>query len=164
MPFIGPFHKQCVMMRAIYKRYKRSELGELLVAEWVIAKGNRVLKGKRYKRGLCCLRLVCEALMSQLVKGRLAPDKGENLQNLRDASLSQEPRVAAHAALDADLEILLTNIFTQTWDLWYGGLSGLPVHGGRADAECARSPRLQLGRVRQLSARHAAMDGSVRQQ
>ena len=42
-------------------------------------------------------------------------------------------------------------------------LKGFPVHDGHADAECARSLHLQLGRVRQLFARHAAMDGSVRQ-
>ena len=36
-------------------------------------------------------------------------------------------------------------------------LKGLPIHYGHADAECARSPHLQLGRVRQPSGRHAAI-------
>ena len=65
-----------------------------------------------------------EALISQLVKGMLTPDLAdetrENLQILRNTSLSEEPRVADHAAdhaaleEDADLESLITNIFTQT--------------------------------------------------
>lgn len=121
LPFLGPFHTQCVMMSAIYKRYKGSELGYVLVAGGVIAEGsvNCALKGKHYKRGLHCLRLMYEALISQLVKGRLMPNLAdetrENLEILRDTSLSQESRAAAHAALedDADLETLITNLFTQ---------------------------------------------------
>lgn len=76
VPFLGPFHTQCVMMSAIYKRYKGSELGDVLVAGGVISEGSvdRALKGKHYKRGLRCLRLMYEALMSQLVKGRLMPN------------------------------------------------------------------------------------------
>lgn len=55
-----------------------------------------------------------EPLVSPLVKGRLMPNLAdkmcENLEILRDASLSQECRAAAHAALedDADLESLIT--------------------------------------------------------
>ena len=105
------------MTSAIYKRYKGSELGEVFVAEDSV---DRALKGTHYKRGLLCLRLMYEALKSQLVKGRLTPDLAdetrENLQILRNTSISQEPRDAAHAALeeDADLGSLITNIFTQT--------------------------------------------------
>ena len=33
------------------------------------------------------------------------------------------------------------------------------IHDEHTNAKCARSPRLQLGRVRQLSVHHAAMDG-----
>ncbi|KAJ3585747.1 hypothetical protein NHX12_014466 [Muraenolepis orangiensis] len=121
VPFLGPFHTQCVMMSAIYKRYKGSELGDVLVAGGVIAEGSvdRALKGKHYKRGLRCLRLMYEALLSQLVKGRLVPNLAdetrENLEILRDTSLSKESRAAAHMALedDADLESLITNLFTQ---------------------------------------------------
>ncbi|KAL8590504.1 hypothetical protein ACOMHN_010940 [Nucella lapillus] len=120
VPFLGPFHTQCVMMSAIYKRYKGSELGEILVAGGVIAEGSvdHALKGKHYKRGLRCLRLMYEALMSQLVQGRITPDLGgetrENIKLLRNTSLSKEARAAAHAALeeDADLENLITNLFT----------------------------------------------------
>jgi hypothetical protein len=121
VPFLGPFHTQCVMMSAIYKRYKGSELGEVLVAAGVIAEGSvdHALKGKHYKRGLRCLRLMYEALMSQLVKGRpittdLAEETRENLEILRDTSKSQESRTAAHVALqnDADLESLINDIFT----------------------------------------------------
>ena len=69
MPFLGPFHTQCVMMSAIYTRYKGSDYGEVLVAGGVIAEGSvdRALQGKHHKRGLRCLRLMYEALVSQLM-------------------------------------------------------------------------------------------------
>jgi hypothetical protein len=49
----GPFHTQCVMMSAIYKRYNGSEFGEVLVAGGVIAEGSvdRTLKGKHCRGG-----------------------------------------------------------------------------------------------------------------
>ena len=86
----------------------------------VIAEGSvdRALKDKYYKRGLHCLRLMYEALMSQLVHERLTPhladDTRVNLEILRGTSLSQESHAAAHAALeeDADLDSLITNLFT----------------------------------------------------
>ena len=105
VPFLGPFHTQCAMMSAIYKRYKGSELGEVLVAGGVVAEGSvdHALKGKHYKMGLRCLRLMYEALMSQLLKVRCSPYLGdetmENLKILRNTSLSQDSRAAAHTAL-----------------------------------------------------------------
>jgi len=53
VPLLGPFHTQCVMMNAIYKRYNGSELGDVLVAAGVIAEAlvDRALQGKHYKRG-----------------------------------------------------------------------------------------------------------------
>ena len=121
VPFLGPFHTQCVMMSAIYKRYKGSELGEVLVAAGVIVEGSvdHALKGKHYKRGLRCLRLMYEALISQLVQGRLTPNLAdetrENLEILRDTSRSKESRTAAHSALqdDADLDDLIGDLFNQ---------------------------------------------------
>ena len=67
VPFLGPFHTQCVTMNTIYERYKGSELGEVLVAAGVIAEGSvdQALKGKHYRRGLRCLKLMYEALVSQ---------------------------------------------------------------------------------------------------
>lgn len=120
VPFLGPFHIQCVLMNAIYKHYKGSELGDVLVAGGVIAEGSvdRALKGKHYKRGLRCLRLMYEALMSQLINERLIPNLAdktrENLIVLRDTSLTQKSRAAAHVALenDADLESLIADMFT----------------------------------------------------
>ena len=53
--------------------------------------------------------------MCDLVQGRLTPELAEetreNLQIMRDRSLSQESRAAAHG--DTDLESLINNIFTQ---------------------------------------------------
>jgi len=40
VPFLCPFHTQCVMMNTIYKRYKGIELWEVLVAAAVIAEGS----------------------------------------------------------------------------------------------------------------------------
>ena len=61
------------MMSAVYTRYKGSELEEALVAGGVIADCSveHALKGKQYKMGLRCLRLMYEALVSQLVQGSL---------------------------------------------------------------------------------------------
>ena len=66
VPFLGPFHTQCVMMSTIYKCYKGSELGDVLVGGGVIAESSIVcdLKYKHYKRVLHCLKLMYEALMS----------------------------------------------------------------------------------------------------
>ncbi len=54
--------------------------------------------------GLRCLSLMYEALMTQLAKERfmpnLAEETREKLEILRDTSLSQESRAAAHAALE----------------------------------------------------------------
>ncbi len=56
--------------------------------------------------------------MTRLAKDRfmpnLADETREKLEILRDTSLSQESRAAAHAALedDADFNILVTNLFT----------------------------------------------------
>ena len=80
-------------MSAIYKHYKVSELEELLVAGGVVAEGSvdHTLKAKHYKRGLYCLKLMYEALMSQLVKVQLvsnmAGEMKKNLAILRDTSL-----------------------------------------------------------------------------
>ncbi|KAK7086504.1 hypothetical protein SK128_012262 [Halocaridina rubra] len=87
----------------------------------VIADGSveHALNGKHYKRGLRCLRLMYEALTSQLVQGSLAFDLAdetkENLEILRDMSQSQESRAEAHAARqdDVKLESLITNLFNQ---------------------------------------------------
>ena len=72
IPFLGPFHTQCDDECHL----QASELGELLVAGGVIADGSvdHALKGKHYKRGLRCLRLMYEALMTQLAKERFIPN------------------------------------------------------------------------------------------
>ena len=126
VPFLGPFHTQCVMMNAIYKCYNGSELGDVLVAGGVIAEGSvdRALKGKHYKRGLRCLRLMYEAFMSQLVQHGLTPNLADktrdNLELLRDTSISQETRANARAELedDAHLDNLITNLFTWSSVKW----------------------------------------------
>ena len=59
IPFLGPFHTQCVIMSAIYKRYAGSEIGVLVQAGLVAAGSvHQALKGSHYKRGLHCLRLL----------------------------------------------------------------------------------------------------------
>ena len=112
VPFLGPFHTQCAMMSAIYKRYKGSELREVLVVGGVVAEGSvdHALKGEHYKRGLRCLRLMYEALMSQLLKVRCVPNLGDETREiLRNTSLSQNSRDAAHTALEDDLNSQLVH-------------------------------------------------------
>jgi len=136
VPFLGPFNIQCVMMSAIYTRYKGSELGEVLVAGGVIAESSvdRALQGEHYKPWLRCLRLMYEALISQLVKKKVIPALAgkttDNIDILRDMTFSQESRAAAHAELDndADLANLIANLFTHLEgsdmsDYWNGFLS-----------------------------------------
>ena len=69
IPFLGPFHTQCSMIYAIYKRHKGSELADVLVAAGVIAEGSvdQALKGKHYRRAFRCLMLMYEALMHMLL-------------------------------------------------------------------------------------------------
>ena len=90
-----------------------SELEEALVAGGVIADGSveHALKGKQYKRGLRCLRLMYEVQGSLAFD--LADETKENLKILRDMSQSQESRDDVHAALqdDVKLESLVTNVF-----------------------------------------------------
>ena len=91
------------MMNTIYKCYKGIELGDVLVAGGVVAESSvgRVLKGKHSKRGLRCLMLMYEVLMSGLVKGKhLADATRKKLKILRDMGLSKESRAAAHMALE----------------------------------------------------------------
>ena len=117
VPFLGPFRTQCVVMNTVYKRYKGSELGQVLLAAGVITEGSidPALKGKHCKRGLRCLKLMYEALVSQLLKGRLlltnlADETKKNLKILRDTSFPQESRAAAHKTLEdgADLESFIS--------------------------------------------------------
>ena len=83
-----------------------SELVELLVAGGIAAEDSvdHALKCKHYKRGLRCLKLMYEALMCQLVKVSLVPNlAGETMMNftiLRDSSVIQESKVAAHKTLE----------------------------------------------------------------
>ena len=124
VPFLDPFHTHCVMMNAIYKRYKNSGLEDLLVAAGVIAEGSaeRALKGKHYKRGLRCLSLMYEALLCQLLRERLTPhlssDVKDKLGMMRDTSQPQQSRTAAHGALldDEDLSGLITSMLTHVQD------------------------------------------------
>ena len=103
------------------------------MAGGVIAEGSvdRALQGKHYKRGLPCLRLMYEALISQLVKKKVIPALAvkttDNIDILRDMTFSQESRAAAHAELenDADLANLIANLLegSDMSDYWRGFLS-----------------------------------------
>ena len=62
------------MTNAIYKRYRGSELDELLVIADAVAAASvdQALKGKSYWRGLWCLRTWYEYLLFQLWKNKSA--------------------------------------------------------------------------------------------
>ena len=76
------------------------------MAGGVIAEGSvdRALNGKHYTRRLRCLRLMYEALMDQLVKGKLTPDLADETREILQLLRNYES-VVAHAALaeNADL-------------------------------------------------------------
>ena len=110
IPFLGPFHTQCVMMAAMFKRYEGSELEEVLVQAGIVAAGsvNQALKGKHFRRGLRCIRLFYEALISKLLidnPPNLTAKTKEKLCILRDTSNDQETRAAAHESLMEEEEI-----------------------------------------------------------
>ena len=109
------------MMNTIYKCYKGNELGDVLVAGGVVAEGSvgRALQGKHYKRGLHCLMLMHEALMSGLVKGKhLADAIREKLEILRDMGLSKDTRAAAHMALEKDTNFRPRHQLIQSREYW----------------------------------------------
>ena len=69
LPFLGPFHTQCSFMSAINKRFNGSGLSDLVGAE-VIAEGSvdNALKGKHYKRGVRCFRLMYEVFVRRIIQ------------------------------------------------------------------------------------------------
>ena len=118
-PFLGPFHTQCALMSTIFKRYEGSELEEVLVQAGVVAAGSveQALKGKHFKRGLRCLRLVYEALMSMLIRedvSTLSEETQRNLELVRDINQSKQARTAAYRALEdsEEIERIVNNIFS----------------------------------------------------
>ena len=70
LPFLGPFHIQCSFMSAINKRFNGSGLSDLLVGAEVIAEGSvdNALKGKHYKRGVRCFRLMYEVFVRRIIQ------------------------------------------------------------------------------------------------
>ena len=91
VPWLVQFHLEMSMMNAIYKRYKGSELEEVLVAAGAIAEGSaqRSLKGKHYRRDLRCMRAWCECFFHQLFSSsisELSSDLKQHLEMLRNGS------------------------------------------------------------------------------
>ena len=89
LPFLGPFHLQCSFMSAVNKIFNGSGLSDLLVAAEVIAESSvdNALKGKHYKRGVWCFRLMYEVLVRRIIQQKLnegvslTPDLKEKLEN-----------------------------------------------------------------------------------
>ena len=110
IPFLGPFHAQCSMIYAIYKRHKGSELADVLVAAGVIAEGSvdQALKGKHYRRALRCLMLMYEAPMHMFLdrlheRSQLSASTVSGIEILCDPTTnSQETLASAHKELEAD--------------------------------------------------------------
>jgi hypothetical protein len=70
VPILGAFHAHCSFMSVIFKRFEGSGLVDVLVAADVVAQGSAdsALRGKHFKRGIRCLRLMYEALARSLIK------------------------------------------------------------------------------------------------
>ena len=121
IPFLGPFHTQCCMIYAIYKRHKGSGIAEVLVAAGVIAEGSvdQALRGKHYRRALRCLSLMYEALMHLLLNRHLAGSELEASTRAQLAVLcdpmtnSQESLATAHEKLENDpsIDTLICSLF-----------------------------------------------------
>jgi len=114
-PFIGPFHMHFSFISAMNKRFQGSGLSDLLVAAGVIADGSvdQALKGKHYKRGMRCLRLMYETLMRQIVQ--TGAENGNTVQSdaikaslqvLQDKSTSDEERQRAYVFLEGEPEVM----------------------------------------------------------
>ena len=105
------------MMNAIYKRYHRSELDDLLVIADAVAAGSvdQALKGKHYRRGLRCLRVWYECLVFQLQKNKsvhLPYDVQEKLDILRSSGSSSEKECSHEKLMDLnEINDLVTGIF-----------------------------------------------------
>ena len=98
IPFLDPFHSQCSFMSAINKRFNGSGLSDLLVAAEVIAEGSvdHALKGKHYKRGVRCCRLMYEVLVRRVIQQELneglslSAELKEKLEKLRKPTASTQ--------------------------------------------------------------------------
>ena len=114
LPFLGTFHTQMSFMSAINKQFKGSGLAELLVAADVIAEGSveQALKGKHYKRGICCLKLVYGLLTRKSIQNgfenglSISPDLQAKLQVLRTPGEHTKDELCdAYRSLQANPEI-----------------------------------------------------------
>ena len=112
--FLGTFHTKMSFMSAINKRFKGSGLAELLVAADEIAKGSveQALKGKHYKRGVRCLKLVYELLTRKIIQNgfenglSISPDLQAKLQVLRTLGENTKDELCdAYRSLQANPEI-----------------------------------------------------------
>ena len=70
LPFLGPFHIHGSLIYAMYKRFRGCGLSDILVAADVIAEGSvdQAIRGKHYKRGIRCLRLMYETLCRRIIQ------------------------------------------------------------------------------------------------
>ena len=122
--FLGPFHTQCVMMAAIFKRYEGSELEEVLVQAEAVAAGSvkQALKGQHFRRGIRIISLFYESLITNILRYKvmnLEPETKRKLEILRDTTADQETRKAAHDELEEDEEItkLVNRMFQDMEDM-----------------------------------------------
>ena len=102
LPFLGPFHTQCSFISAINKRSDGSGLSDLVAAEVIPESSvDNALKGKHYKRGVRCFRLMYEVYVHRIIQQRLSegvsltPDLKEKLEKLQtlSASTQEEPKI-----------------------------------------------------------------------
>ena len=104
-------------MNAIYKRYRGSELDELLVIVDTVEPGfvDLALKGKHFRRGLRCLREWYEFLLFQLLKNKsvhLPYYVQEKLDILCSSGISVENECSHEEFMDLNkVNDLITGIF-----------------------------------------------------
>ena len=115
LPFLGPFHIHGSFIYAMYKRFRGCGLSDILVAADVIAEGSvdQAMRGKHYKRGIRCLRLMYETLSRRIIqKGfqdgmPLPAHVHAQLATLRDPSTcTPEDMVEIYAMLESDPDVM----------------------------------------------------------
>lgn len=132
IPILGAFHQQMSYIYAIYKRFKGSGMAETLVAAGVVVEGSvdQAVRGKHYRRGVCCIMLWREDLVHEHLKKLLEHvEQSEVIKSrldiLRNAlNETQEVLHKAHHDLQEDDEIkqLINKVYekpgTDMGDFW----------------------------------------------
>ena len=132
IPILGAFHQQMSYIYAVYKRFAGSGIADILVAAEIVVEGSvdQALRGKHYRRGVRCIKLMRETLihkrLEQILKHeQLSEETRSNLEILRKSlTESQEILQMAHNDLEDSEEVkgltkkVYEEVGTDMGDFW----------------------------------------------